>query len=331
MSLFDRFVKPFKKSVEPFVEPLIRKRSEEELIAAVNERIPVMEEPPTPEDADKAAKKEDEYERLVRRLEPQLEVLGITTEEMLRYYDKPLYAMVVLKFAERFKKKPSEIIRDRLIDLGFIYLQNNLWVLPPLKTPQELRAQEDVKAWVRQNVTKSLRKDHQFVMPFIAMVDLKKTVSERHRVVKQPMGRTVFSMMDRKEILPSSYIYSFMKRKGFSLEGLIRSGDVEFLARAFADPETLEGLRENKGQVTRQIQKLMNTDGISLSYIADLHERELASALKGAVPHPVEVAQRLGLEAQYWERFLEGDTSTPGPRKTPETQARRTAPTEKQG
>jgi len=317
--LFDRFVKPFKKSVEP----LMRRRSEEEIIAAVNERIPVQEEPEAPAEADKAAKREDEFRRVIRRLEHQFEAMGVTTDEMLRYYDKPLNAIILLRFMEKYKKKTSLEIRDRLIGLGFVFLQSNVWVLPPSRTPPDLKTQEDIKLWVRSKLTKALRKDYQYVMPFVAVVDMRKVVAERHRVVKQPEGRTIFSIMNRKDLLPASYVYSYMKKKGFSLEGMIRSGDLIFLASAFADPETINALKQSQAYATSRIQKLMNTDGVSLSFIADLHEKELGGALDGIVKHPVDVARRLTVEARYWERFLEGapqergtETQKAGPETT---------------
>jgi hypothetical protein len=306
-----RVVSPFRKGVGP----LIKKRTEDEIMAAVIERIPVEEEPLLPEDADKSMKREDEIRRLLTRLEPLFKDSGITTDEMLRNYGRPLNAIVLLKFAERFKKKPSDTIKSRLVNLGFLHLQNNVWVLPPSRTPQDLKTQEDIKLWTRQTLTKSLTKDYQFVMPFVALVDLRKVVAEKHRVVKLPMGRTIFSIMDRKDLLPPSFIYDYMKRRGFSLEDMIRGSDIVFLASAFADPETLDVLREKKVEVNRQIRKLMGTDGLSLSYIADLHEKELASALKGFVQHPAEVAQRLGLEAQYWQRFIERESEAPGTKK----------------
>lgn len=299
--LFDRFVKPFKKSVEP----LMRKRSEDEIIAAVNDRIPGADGPELPPDADRAAKREDEYRRVVKRLEHQFEAVGTTTDEMLRYYDKPLNAIMLLRSLERHKKKNSMEIRDRLIALGFVALQSNVWVLPPSKTPQDLMTQEDIKSWVRSRLTKALRKDYQYVMPFVAVVDMRKVVAERHRVVKQREGRTIFSVVGRKDLLPASYVYSYMKKKGFSLEGMIRGGDLIFLASAFADPETMEALKQSEAYATSRIRKLMNTDGVTLSYIADLHEKELGGALDGIVPHPVDVARRLAIEAQYWERFLD--------------------------
>ena len=303
--IFDRFVKPFRKTVEP----LIRKRSEDEIMAAVVERIPIKGEQAPVEDADKEAKREDEFRRVVRRLEHQFGASGVTTDEMLRHYDKPLNAIILLRYMEKYKKKATLEIRDRLLGLGFILLQSNVWVLPPTRTPQDLKTQEDLKTWVRAKLTKALRKDYQYVMPFVALVDLRKTTSERHHVVKKNEGKTIFSIMDQKELLPSAYIYWYMKKRGFSLEEFIRSGDLVFLASAFADPETMEALKQSYAFATSRIQKLMNTDGISLSYIADLHENELGGALEGIVKHPVDVARRLAIEAQYWERFLDG---TPG-------------------
>jgi hypothetical protein len=311
LGVLDRIAKPFKKGTGS------PKPNEAEIISAVIERIPVVGEPVSFEEQELPARAEDEYVKLVRRLRPQLDAMGISREELIRNYDKPLYALLLLRFLEEYKKKPSLAIRDRLLGLGFRLLQNDVWVFPPSLTPQDLKTQADLKAWVRRNLTKSLRKNYQYVMPFVALVDLKMVVAERFRVVKQPQGRTVFSLFDVEDLLPASYIYGYMKQKGFTLEGMIRGGDPVFLASAFGDAETMAGVSKNQYEVSRRLRRVMNVDRLSLSYIATLHENELGEALAGLVPRPLEVATGLGIEARYWERFLDGtvraiDVGSPG-------------------
>ncbi|MDG7006970.1 MAG: hypothetical protein JRN06_01850 [Nitrososphaerota archaeon] len=313
IDFFGRFAKPFRKTIGP----LMRRPSEEDLIAAVIERIPIDGEPAVHPDADGEAKKEGEFRRLVRRLEHQFAASGVTTDEMLRYYDKPLNAVLLLRHMEKYKRKPSLEIRERLQELGFTLVHDNVWVLPPSRTPEGLNTQEDIKAWVRSKLTKSLRKDYQYVIPFIAVVDLRKVTAERYRVVKRPEARTIFSVIDQLDLLPPSYVYSYMKKKGFSLEEFIRSGDLIFLASAFADHETMDSLKQSYAFATERIQKLMNTDGVSLSYIADLHEKELGGALEGIIKHPVDFARRLSIEAQYWERLLSGTQGQVGGPENP--------------
>jgi hypothetical protein len=143
-------------------------------------------------------------------------------------------------------------------------------------------------------------------MPFVALVDLRLAVAERFRVVKQPQARTIFSAFEVEELLPPGFIYGYMKQKGFSLEGMIRGGDPVFLASAFADLETMAGIRKNQYEVSRRLKRVMNVDRLSLNYMATLHENELGGALEGLVPRPLEAATGLGIEARYWERFLGG-------------------------
>jgi hypothetical protein len=299
LSVFDRIAKPFRKGIGS------PKPDEEEIISAVIERIPVVGEPINFEE-EQPAKGEDEYVKLVRRLKLQLDAMGITKEELIRNHDGPLYAIVLLRFLEEYKKKPSQAIRDRLVGLGFRMLQNDVWVLPPSRTPQDLKTQDDLKAWVRRNLTKSLRKNYQYVMPFLALVDLKLAVAERFRVVRQPLGRTMFSVFEVEDLVPGRYVYGYMKQKGFTLEGMIRGGDPVFLARAFTDSETMAAIKKSQYELIRRLRRVMNVDRLSLSYVATLHENELGGALEGLVPHPLEVATGLGVEARYWERFLEG-------------------------
>jgi hypothetical protein len=300
LGVLDRIAKPFKKGTGS------SRPNEGEIISAVIERIPVVGEPVSFEELDKPAKVEDEYVKLVRRLKPQLEAMGITKEELIRNYDMPLYALVLLRFLEEYKKKPSQAIGDRLAALGFRLLQNDVWVLAPSLTPQDLKTQADLKAWVRKALTRSLRKNYQYVMPFVALVDLRLAVAERFRVVKQPQGRTIFSVFEVEELLPARYIYGYMKQRGFSLEGMIRGGDPVFLASAFGDSVTTSGIRKNQYELSRRLKRVMNVERLSLSYMSTLHENELGAALEGLVPRPLEVATGLGIEARYWERFLDG-------------------------
>jgi hypothetical protein len=108
LGVLDRISKPFRKGAES------QRLSEDEIISAVIERIPMVGEP-IDFGEEQPQKGEDEYVRLVRRLKPQLEAMGITKEELIRNYGGPLYALLLLRYFEEYRKKPSLAIRDRLL------------------------------------------------------------------------------------------------------------------------------------------------------------------------------------------------------------------------
>jgi hypothetical protein len=302
-------VNRFRRRVEPLMKT---KKRDEDIMRAVVDRIPMEGEAGNRHSRE--VSKEEEYEelcrRLVTRLKDQIKEANITTEEVLRSYNAPVNCIMLLKFVEKYKsKREGTPLRDRIIAGGWRYLQGGVWVLPPVKTPRTIANQDDLKLWIYQNLVKPSGKDLQYVFPFVSIVDLKKTIGDKKRVLKKPMSNTIFNVMEMEEIVPSSAIYEYLKAKNMSIEQIIESGDITFLAKAFADDSTMPVLLENKEKITRRLQKIMETTDVSLLYIASLDAKDFADALQGIIPHPADFAQRVIIEARYWEALLHGPQS----------------------
>jgi hypothetical protein len=293
---FTSFIKPLKRTVTGG-------RSEQEIIHAVIERIHVKDEDPEIP----GANEEDLYSRLLRRIRMKVDEAQITTDDLLRSYDHPLEAILLFKFIERIKGKESTALKERLPQVGFKFLRNGLWILPPTRTPHNITNSDELKLWVYQNLIKPTRRDLQYVLPIVSVIDLKKTIGERRRVIKRPLSVTVFSMMDIEEIFPAKHIHNQLKKKGYSVEEIIRGGDIILLTSVFADESTMATILASKAELVQKMQAIMGTNALSLPYIAALNEVDLTTAFTGILPHPKDFAQRLVVEARYWQRFLDGE------------------------
>jgi hypothetical protein len=282
---------------------------DEDLIHAVIQRIEVEGEdhvnPTAPRDSEQI------YRRLMRRIDWQLKNSGITTEELVRSYNKEVKALLLFKSYERNKKKrESTVIRDRLEALGFEFIQTGVWVLPPSRTPPGLDSQDAIKLWFRQQMVKGVGKNIVYVFPFVASVDLKHVVAERRGIRKMPMARTLFGVLSLEEVVPPSHLYRAMESKGRSVREIILSGDVSFLSSAFAPKEELEKIQANELEVGRRLRHATGAANINLEDLANLGPETVAKAIDGFVPHTTDFAQRMIVEAQYWMRVLGG--SVPG-------------------
>ena len=85
---------------------------------------------------------------------------------------------------------------ERINEIGFKLIQNDVWVLPPGRTPQTVESEQELKLWVYENLVKKVDRELQFVMPFVTVIDLKKTVAERRRVRKKYASNTIFNIME---------------------------------------------------------------------------------------------------------------------------------------
>ncbi|MDG6988996.1 MAG: hypothetical protein JRN21_06685 [Nitrososphaerota archaeon] len=298
--LFDKVRGPLSKITSGTTLP-----KDDELAQAVIQRIEVDGEdhaaPATYEDHELMCK------RLVRRLGWQLKNSGITVEELIKSYPGEVKALLLLKSYERSKsKKGSVSLRDRLIATGFKLVQSGVWVLPPTRTPAGLESQESLKLWFRQEMSKQVGKQVDYVFPFVALVDLKRTVSERRGIRKMPAARTLFAVLSLEEVVSYSHLYATMKSRGLSVKDIVLSGDVSFLASAFADGGDLEGVHLHDLELAQKLRHLTGAASIDLEGLANLGPDTIAKALDGVVAHPKDFAQRLIVEAQYWMRFLGG-------------------------
>lgn len=284
------------------------KRDEDEIITAMIERIPVQDEvePAVYAALGEGERREQELRRLLRRIKRQIRRAGITPDEIIRGYPGPVNALLLLKSTERHQGKESTAVGERLGRIGFKFLQNDVWVLPPTLTPPGLENQDSLKLWLHQNITKPLGKETRFVLPFAVIVDLKKVTAERRGIRKIPYGRTIFNLLELEEILPSRYIYEQLKRRGLGIADITTSGDPLFLASAFCNDETMAALEESYPRLLQRLKPRTGSSQSQLQRIARLKPAVLGRMLQGMVPHSKYVAERMITEAQFWIGLLSG-------------------------
>jgi hypothetical protein len=298
--IFGKFVAPFKKISGS------GNRTEEELVLAVVQRIELEGE----EHYAVGAMKDKEllYRRFLRRMDWQVKKAGITVEELVRTFPTNVNAVVAFKSYEGTKGKgESSSIREKMSDAGFKPVQPGVWVLPPTKTPPGLAAQEELRIWFKQQVTKGIPKKVDYVFPFLAFVDLKQVVAERRGVRKMPTAKTVYTVLTTEDVVPSSHLYGVMKERGVSARDIILSGDLSFLCSAFAQREDIQSLQENEAEVAKRLTQATGARVFNLEEIANLGPDSISTALQGIVKHPKDLARRLIIEAQFWMRFLGGN------------------------
>ena len=96
---------------------LFRKR-EGKIIEKIVERVPTwMEEKLriTEEELVKSKKKEKKLRRVLLKLKSSIKTAGISVDEIIKEYDKPIKAILLFKFRERCKEKektPNHLDRD---------------------------------------------------------------------------------------------------------------------------------------------------------------------------------------------------------------------------
>ncbi|MDV3293814.1 MAG: hypothetical protein LYZ70_06045 [Nitrososphaerales archaeon] len=310
--LFGKVRARFEKISESVTPP----KDDDDLIDAVIQRIDVDSEahaeasapkPPGPED------KEEKYDRLLKRLGWQLAKSGIGVEEVVRTFPGEIQAVLLHKSYEKFKGRDSNFLREKFIEMGWKNIQPNVWVLPPNKTPAGSVNQEELKIWARRKLTKPFGKDLDYVFPFIAVIDLKRVTADKKGTRKLPVARTIYGVLEPSEVVPSSHLYNVMKSRGFGVKDIILSGDIPFLASAFATTDDLLAIQENEEAIGARLRSLTGSQNMGLQDIANLGAELIADAFGTSVAHPKDLAQRLIIEAQFWMRHLGGTVPSPGP------------------
>ncbi len=296
--IFDRFTESLKKK---FV-------SEDELITSFLNRVAL-----TPEENSAlrgaqgySNKREEELRVLLRKMYSAMRDAEITTEEVLRSYPFPVRAILLMRYLEKQGEERSTMLVERINEIGFKLIQNDVWVLPPARTPQTLESEQELKLWVYENLVKKVDRELQFVMPFVTVIDLKKTVAERRRIRKKYASSTIFNVMEVDQMVPPSFVYTFVKGRGLGIERVVRSGDLVFLSSSFSDDLLSSKLEDNKREVVERLAKTLQKETVTLDDISEMDEVKFAGLLEGLVPLSRGVAQRLIAEAKYWKRVLAG-------------------------
>jgi len=288
---------------------VIFQRREEKIVEKIIERVPAwMEEKLRTAEKElvKSRKREEKLKRVLLKLKSSIKTAGISVDEIIKEYDKPIKAILLFKFRERCKekRKDSKPLRSRLIQLGFKHLQSGVYILPPIRVPEEINTQEDLRRWVHQNIVSPINGNLEYVFPFVALIDLRKTFSEK-KAPKKAWGRTIFSVLEIDEILPPEAIYSFLRKRHITIEDLIKLGDIVFLASSSCDEQTLSKLEASKDEIMSKLKKILNKDKIKLIEIAEMDTEKLSQVLRGVVKDEERVAKAIKREAIFWKKFLD--------------------------
>jgi len=250
--------------------------------------------------------KTDQLGKTLRRVRSSLKEVGISTEDLVKEYDHPLKAMLIFKFRERISGRKSVVLRDKIRELGFKYIQSGVYVLPPVLTPSSLETREDIGKWFKSAVVDPIGPNLEYVIPFAVLIDLRKAYSER-KAPERAWGRTIFGVLGPDELFPPEYIIGTMNRKHISLEDIIRLGDITFLAAGCLTDSELLKVQENKRELISQIQYTLGTRGINLSEYKKMDSEKLASMLRRFVDDPARarhIAETIVNEAIFWDKFL---------------------------
>jgi len=255
----------------------------------------------------------DMYQKLMRRLQWQLSKSGITPEEAISSYPGEVQAVLLYRSYDKFRESETNLLREKFIEMGWRNIQPNLWVLPPNKTPGGSINSQDLKVWVRKKLAKPCGRDFDYVFPVVAVIDMKKTTADKRGIRKMPTARTIYNVLEPDEVVPPSHLYSVMKSRGFGLRDIILSGDIPFLASAFATQDELMAIQENEEAIVASLKQMTGSQSVNLQDLANLGADLVADAFGSTVVHGKDLAQRLIVEAQYWMRYLGGTVPAPGP------------------
>ena len=301
------------KFLDRFTESLWKKQklSEEEMLHAFLERVSLTDEEGTAvrKAINEERRREEGFRIYIRRMKTAMKDAPITDEDIIKSYPEPLKAILLMRFLEKQGEKRSVRLAEKINEAGLKFVQNDVWILPPSKTPQGLVTDQDLKQWVFENLIKTLYKKVQFVFPFIAIIDMRKVIAPRRGILRKYTGNTVFNVMELDEMVPPTYVYYYLKERGLGIEDVVRRGDLLFLASALNDQLAVSNMKEKRRQIVQKLFESLNKGSLSLDDISNIDEGALTKVLEGLVQHPDGVAQRLIIESKYWERFLSSRVS----------------------
>jgi len=259
-----------------------RKRSDAKIIAEIKKRDQT-----------------EELEVVLRRVRGSLKLHNISIEDLIKKFHKPILALLAYKDREKFGKKTSNQLKTELISAGFKPIAKGLYILPPIKAVNlNLENSETIGKWFDDNVASNLPKGYEYVISLVP-IDIQKVFSRRIAPEKA-WAQTFSRVLGPEEVLPSNFLLKFI-----SVESLIKSGDIAFLASKFCSESELLKLQDFRDAIIKEIFGLKSEE-ISLRWYLDLNVDDLTLALQ---KYKFESAKKLSegiiAEAKFWNAFLE--------------------------
>lgn len=282
------------------------KNKEKTIIKKIIEKTPSwMEEHlrQREQELQKMRKRERQLSKIILRLKSSIKDAGISVEEIIKHYDKPLNAILLYKFRERLKNKKVKYIPQKLIELGFKPLQNGIYILPPARMPKELNTTDELRKWMHQNVIAPIDGNLEYVFPFVAIIDLRKVFSEK-RAPENAWGKTIFGVLDLDEVFSPEIVWSYLMKRRVTIKELIKLGDFVFLATPSCSQDVVKKLDTSKAEIKKRLQKVLGKEEMMLDDIANMNIQQLSKVLKGVVKDENKTAKAIIREAVFWNNFL---------------------------
>jgi hypothetical protein len=226
---------------------------------------------------------------------------GISLDEILRKYDKPVNVILMMKFNEKLKGKQSVMLKQRLEQLGFRHVQSGVRLLPPHETEAILESDRSLGDWIQEEIVKKLDTRLRYVLPFVALVDLRKDFSLRRGPPEKRL-RTIRDLLTVAD-LPPELVLRRLDEKHLTIAKLVGLGDIGFLA-ARCDSSTQEDLELSKPDILRKLRKATGKENPDLVDIAHMDGQKLSAVLIGHVADESAVADAIIDEARFWDRQL---------------------------
>ncbi len=267
------------------------------LVVSLNKRIEKLENEKTGLSKSKEKEKrtfESEKSRIIESLKRQ----GVSTDKLIREYDKPLNAILISYSSQNVPtqnggNKKEKFLRDELLRYDIISLGGSDFLIPPNNVPEDLKTSEDLQKWFEEEILKG----RYCKVKFLTLIDLKSKVFWKNYLPyeqKRPMNFTI------GEKLSIDQVFTINDINQIALGDIIKKGDILWLATTFLSAEQQSVLRRNQLGIE---QALDNPSLIDMS--KDNFKPRLINVLNNYFESDVEeISTRIISEAKYWKNKL---------------------------
>jgi hypothetical protein len=274
----------------------IEKIQNSSLVDKLNERIFELEE--DNEGAQKKLEKgKKQFEKEKNRIIKSIERKGISTDKLIRKYDKPLNAILISYSSQKNENVNGKIVtekflREELSRFGLKSLGGSDFLIPPSHVPKSIRTRLDLEKWFEHEILKG----RYCKIKFLLLIDLNKNSFWKNYLPytqKKPFHHTIGEVLSIDDIFTENQINKI------AISDIIKSGDILWLASSFLSEEESEIIQKNQHSIEKQL------NNPSLRIIGDdKYKNRLTEVLSEYIENAEEISQKIINEAKYWKKKL---------------------------
>lgn len=233
-----------------------------------------------------------------RRIVDSIKRSGLSTEKLINRYGKSLNAILISCYNQKTPDgtvygTPEKFLFKELERFNGKHLGSGVYLIPPASIPTHIQNRNELEQWFETEILKG----RYCILKFLIVFDLRKKAYWKNYLLYEQTHKISHTLGD---VLDVEDLFTEEQLKTTTIDNIIKSGDIGWLAYNYLSEGEIRIIRENQNAIEKSL------GNPSLRLLADEPMIDKISSVLNnyAIDNSINVAKAIVSEAKFWQSKL---------------------------